>query len=56
MNTEPRSSHRCKECHSYLEVVLKDAMTVLEICPSCLESVAILRLSPTGETVPEPQR
>ncbi len=54
MNTDTvRSAHRCVECQSYLEVVLKDAMAILEICPSCLDSVAILRLSPSGERVKE---
>lgn len=51
----PRSGEQCTHCGCYLEIVLYDATKILTICPVCLNSVAIVRLSPTGERVREPQ-
>ena len=48
------SSHRCATCQSYVEVAFRDAMSILEICPVCLDSVAIITLPvPTPRPVGE---
>jgi hypothetical protein len=53
MNTEPRSSHRCPACASYLEIVFQDATKVLAICPVCERGLVVI---PVAVTVKEPKR